>query len=146
MAILNFTAGDALQTIMVEAGTYLSRISKIDGPKISKSGKSNNFTVTVQITQDGKYKGKEKDLMFNSEMTNPSLLGDMKFFPTSAFLEIDAAINRKKVEAADKNIDTDTLVDKPLAVIWGVATVEGKLVNDILGFLPAGAEKDQPNF
>lgn len=146
MAILSFTAADALQTVTVEAGTYLCRISKIEGPKASSSGKSNSFYATVQIIQDGKYKNKEAEVVFNTGTKSPSLLGDRKYFPAASLLEVDAAINKGKVEVADKQLDTDSLVDKPLATIWGVSTVEGKLVNEILGFLPAGAEKDTPGF
>ncbi len=146
MAVLNFTTADALQTVTVEANTYLTKIIQIDGPKPSSTKKSNSFFVTLQIIQEGKYKGKEKVIVFNTGTSAPSLLGDMKYFPVSNLLEVDAAIRNSKVVVADTSIDTDTLLDKPFASIWAVVAVEGKLVNDIIGFLPAGAEKAVPAF
>lgn len=146
MAIINFNEGDALQTVTVENGTYLCRFTKIEGPKASSSGKSNSFYATIQIIQDGKYKGKEKEVVFNTGTRSPSLLGDLKYFPHTALLEVNAAVQNKKVEVANINVDTDSLLDKPLAVVWAVTTVEGKLVNEIISFLPAGSEKAQAAF
>jgi hypothetical protein len=146
MAVLSFNAGDALLTLTVDAGIYLCDFTKIEGPKPSSSGKSVSYIGTLRIVQDGKYKGKEFDLMFNTGTKSASLLGTMNFFPAASFLEVDAAIKGKKVEAVDQNIDTDTLVGKAFAASIGVATVEGKLVNTVNGFLPAGAEKNGPTF
>jgi hypothetical protein len=138
MAVLSFTAGDALQTVMVEAGQYPSVLTKIEGPKASSSGKSVSYIGTIQIT-DGKFKGKEKDVMFNSGIRSGMLNGDLQMLPTSDFLVIDAAIRGAKVEAVAKNIDTDDLINKPLDTVWGVQTVDGKLVNEIVGFRPVGS-------
>jgi hypothetical protein len=146
MAVLSFTAGDALLTLTVEAGIYLADFAKIEGPKPSSSGKSVSYVATLRIIQDGKYKGKEIDVMFNTGTKEKQLLGSMNFFPAASFLEIDAAINNKKVEVVDKSVDTDNLVNKPFAVSIGACMVEGKVINQILGFLPAGAEKNGPTF
>ena len=145
MAVINFTAADALQTVVVEVGVYPSQIVKIEGPKASSSGKSVNYFVDVAIT-DGKYKGKERTIVFNSESNNASLLGEMQFYPQAYFLQVDAAINNKKVEAKDYPLDTDTLVNAPFEAKWGVATVDGRLINTIDAFYPVGYSASAPAF
>ena len=145
MAVIQFTPADALQTTLVEAGVYPSKISKIEGPKASSSGKSNNYFVNIQIT-DGKYKGKERTIVMNSETNSPSLLGEMQFYPDSFFLTLEAAIKNKKVEAIAQALDTDTLIDQPFDAQWAVATVEGRLINTIVAFYPAGYAAKAPAF
>lgn len=143
MAIIQFTAADAMQTTTVEPGIYPSQVTKIEGPKASKSGKSNHYFVDIQIS-DGKYKGKEVTVSFNTETNSPSLLGDMKFFPVSYLLQLDVAVNGGELGA--KDMDTDSLLFKPFDSQWTVATVEGRLVNDVVAFHPAGYGATAPSF
>lgn len=145
MAVIHFTPADALQTKVVEAAIYPSEISEIDGPKKSASGKSNNYFVDVRITE-GPYKGKTRTIVMNSEMNSPALLGEMQFYPIPYFLEINAAIKNISVTPEDFDLDTDTLKLQPFDASWGVATVEGRLVNIINGFHPAGYGKSAPAF
>ena len=145
MAVINFTASDALQTTIVQPGYYPSEISKIEGPKASKSGKSNHYFVDIRITE-GPYKGKETTVSFNTETNSPSLLGDMKFFPVSYLLQVEAAITGVAVQPADHQLDTDNLSLKPFDTQWVVATVEGRLINDVVAFYPAGYGKTAPSF
>lgn len=145
MAVIRFTPADALQTTIVKPGIYPTVISKIEGPKASKSGKSNHFFTDLRIT-DGPYKGKEVTVSFNTETNSPSLLGDMKFFPTSSFLAVDSAINGREIKAEDYQLDTDLLIDKAFDTQWAVVTVEGHLVNDIVAFHPAGYGATAPKF
>jgi hypothetical protein len=145
MSIIHFTPADALQTTVVEAGVYPSEISKIEGPKASSSGKSTNYFVDVRITE-GRYKGKEATIAFSSGSNGASLLGTMQWFPTSGLLLVDAAINNKKVEPVDYNLDTDVLLSKPLETQWTVQTVEGILVNAVVAFFPTGYSNDKPVF
>lgn len=145
MPVIHFTPADALQTKVVEANIYPSEVSSIDGPKKSGSGKSNNYFVDISITE-GPYKGKTRTIVFNTETKSPSLLGEAQFYPDCYFLELDAAINGTKVEAIDKDLDTDTLLHKPLDVAWGVATVEGRLINIIVSFHPKGYGAAAPAF
>lgn len=137
MAVIHFTASDALQTTIVEANIYPSEITRIEGPTKSSSGKSINYTVDIQITE-GKYKGKMRTIMFNSESNNISLLGDMQFFPQSYFLMVDAAINSREVKAEDYALDLDTLKNRPFEASWAVATVDGHMINTISSFHPKG--------
>lgn len=146
MPVLSFTPADALSTVVVENGTYTATIVKIEGPKASQSGKSNNMFFTFQIVQEGKYKGKELDIIINSEMDSASVLGSACFFPQAVILQIDAAIKNKKVEIANTSIDTDDLMDKPLDIVVAVSTVEGKLINVVNNFLPAGSGLQQPGW
>ena len=139
MPVISFTPGDALQTVVVEAGIYLAEIIKIDGPKPSSSGKSVSYFTDFRITSPPKYKGKELTIVLNSETNSVSQLGSMQFFPQSMFLAIDAAINNKKIEAVDQALDTDNLLHKPLDIVVGVVTVEGRLINCINNFMPAGS-------
>ena len=145
MSIINFTPADALQTLMVEPGIYTCEIVEIDGPKPSASKKSIHYFVTFRITE-GKYKGKEKTVAFNTETLSTSVLGSMQFTPHSSLLLIDAAINNKKVEAIDYALDTDDLMEKPLDVQWGVVTVEGILINTLINFYTAGYGATAPGF
>jgi hypothetical protein len=145
MAIINFTAADALQTKVVEAGIYPSMISKLEGPTKSSSGKSYNYFVDIMISS-GPYKGKTHTVVFNSESNSPSLLGEMQFYPTAYFLQVEAAILGKDVVPEDHKLDTDNLLDKPFDASWGVATVEGHLINIINGFHPAGYGAGAPAF
>lgn len=145
MPVLSFTPADALQTVLVEPGTYTAEISLID-TKASKSAKSVNYFTDIQIVQDGKYKSKELRITLNTETTQASLLGTMQFFPDNTFLIIDAAIRNAKVEAVNKQLDTDDLLHKPFDVVIGVATVDGILINTINGFLPAGSGAAQPGW
>ena|ERR1017187_5034370 len=145
MAIINFTAGDALQTTVVKPGIYPSEVSKVEGPKASKSGKSNHYFVDFRITE-GPYKGKEITVSFNTETNSPSLLGDMKFFPSSYLLQLNAAITNSKVEPIDFQLDTDDLINGQLDIQWTIVTVEGRLVNDVVAFFPAGYGANAPSF
>ena len=140
MPVIQFNASDAMSTVIVEAGTYEAEIVKIDA-KPSKEGKSINYWVDFGITQKGKYESKVLSVCLNTLSNSPSLLGTMQFYPHSYFLIIDAAIKNAKVEAVDKNIDTDELLHKPLSITVGIQTVEGALINTITAFLPVGAAK-----
>ena len=143
MAIITFTDADAMQTTVVEPGIYPSQVTKIEGPKASKSGKSNHYFVDIQIS-DGKFKGKEVTVSFNTETNSPSILGDMKFFPVSYLLQLDIAINVG--ERKGRQLDTENLLFKSFDSQWTVQTVEGRLVNDIVAFHPAGYGATAPSF
>lgn len=145
MPIINFTPADALQTTVVEEGIYPCVISRIEGPNKSSSGKSFSYVVDIQIT-DGKYKGKERTIMFNTETKSASILGDMQFYPDAYFLVVDAAIRNAKVEAVNKSLDTDDLLDKPFDCQWGIHLAEGRPINVILNFYPSGYAASAPAF
>src|ERR1035437_8177142 len=117
MAIINFTPADAMQTIVVETDYYPTQIIKLEGPTKSSSGKSFNYFADFAIT-DGKYKGKERTIIFNTESNE--------------------AINNKKIEAVNFALDTDTLVMKPFDAQWVATISEGKAVNQIVSFHPTG--------
>lgn len=145
MAVIHFTAADALQTTVVAANIYPTQISKIDGPKKSTSGKSVNYLVDFEIIE-GPYKGKTRTVMFNSENNNISMLGDMQFFPTAYFLNLDSAITGREVKPEEYQLDTDELLHKPFDAAWGVQTVDGHLVNVVNSFHPRGYGSSAPAF
>lgn len=138
MPVIHFTPADALQTKVVEPKIYTCEITKFEGPKKSSSGKSYHYFVDIAIVEDGPYKGKTRTIVFNSETSSPSLLGEMQFYPNSYMLELDAAIQGKDVEAVDQDLDTDNLLHAPFDAGWGTATVEGRLINVINSFHHAG--------
>lgn len=143
MPIIDFTPADALQTVTMDAGIYPAVISKIDGPKASASQKSVTFWVDVRLNE-GRYAGKELRLAFNSGTKDNSMLGTQQFVPQAMFLQVEAAQNGTKVEPiARPGFDTDTLINKPFCVQIGVTPNAdgGGLLNQILGFLPVGADK-----
>ena len=145
MAVIHFTPADALQTKIVPGGIYPSQITKLVGPNKSTSGKSVNYVVDIEIT-DGEFKGKTRTIMFNSEMNNISMMGDMQLFPQSYLLQIDSVISGRTVEAVDYSLDTDNLIHKPFDADWQTATVDGHLVNTIVNFYPKGYSKSGPGF
>lgn len=136
MPVINFAPADFLQTKVVEVATYPTVVSKIEGPNKSNSGKSYNYFLDLQIS-DGKYKGKTRTVCFNTEGSSPSLLGEMQFFPVSYLLLLAQAQGLVGEEPGNFQLDTDQLIDKPMMADWGVAPVEGRLVNIINGFHPA---------
>jgi len=145
MPVIHFTAADALQTTVVKPNIYPTEITNIDGPKKSTSGKSINFIVDFQITE-GEYKGKLRTVMFNDEMNNISLMGDMQFFPKAYFLNLDSAITGRTVTPEDYALDLDSLKHKPFDAAWGVQTVDGHLINVINSFHPRGYGANAPAF
>lgn len=145
MPVIQFTPADALQTKLVDPGYYPTKVVKIDGPKPSKSGKSNSYFFDLQIC-DGIYKGKEITIVFNTETSSPSLLGDMKFFPDAYLLQLDSVINGRAVEAVDYALDTDNLLLKEFDSQWVTQTVDGRLVNEVVAFYPAGYGRTAPSF
>src|SRR5215472_9782885 len=145
MPIIAFTAADALQTTVVPANIYPSQVVSIAGPKNSSSGKSVNYFVDIEITE-GKYKGKTRTVIFNSESSNANLMGDMQFFPQSDFLMLDSVINGRDIEPKDYAFDTDSILHKPFDAAWGVETVNGHLVNVINSFHTKGYGAQAPGF
>ncbi len=145
MAVIHFTSADALATTVVPADIYPSEITQITGPTKSASGKSVNYFVDIQIV-DGKYKGKTRTVIFNSESNNIAMMGEMQFFPDSYLLMVDAAINGREIKAEDYALDTDSLLHKPFDANWGVATVDGHIVNVVNSFHPKGYKAQGPAF
>lgn len=145
MAVIHFTPADALQTTVVPADVYPSEVTKIEGPKRSSSDKSNNYFVDIAVVE-GKYKGKTRTVIFNSESNNISMLGDMQFFPEAYFLILDSAINGREVKPEDYAFDTESVLHKPFDASWGVATVDGHIVNVINSFHPRGYKATGPSF
>ena len=146
MAVIQFSAADAMATRTIPAGVYPSEVSSIEGPKKSSSQKSLNIFMDIQI-MDGPYKGKTRTIVFNSEMSSPSLLGEMQMFPNSYMLLLLAAVEGKSdIEVKDVALDTHTLLHKPFDASWGNNTVDGRLINTVDAFHPAGYSKEKPAF
>ena len=138
MAVIQFTQADKLAGKVMEKGGGTVQLTKLE-QKASGSQKSVNFWATFRLTA-GPYMGKELDCCFNTETSNASLLGNMKFFPHNQLLKVKAAIDGIKFDDVDVTtpMDTDTLMNRNLDITWDVVTVEGDLINVITNFLPAG--------
>jgi hypothetical protein len=145
MPIIHFTAGDALQTKVIEKGIYPSEVIQIAGPNKSASGKSYSFFVDIQIT-DGPYKGKTRTVVFNSETNSPSILGEMQFYPQSYMLQLHSAVTGRTVKAENFQLDTDELLHGPFDAAWDVATNEGHIFNVINNFYPKDYGATAPTF
>jgi hypothetical protein len=146
MPIIHFTAADAMSLRTIPGGIYPSEVTSIDGPKKSSTLKSFNYFADIQIT-DGPYKGKARTICFNTGSASPSLLGEMQFFPDKYLLLLIAAIEGKhEPEMIDKALDIEALLHKPFDASWGTNTVDGRLINTIDGFHPAGYAKEAPAF
>lgn len=147
MPILDFNEGDALQAVIVEPGIYLVDVTKIDGPKTSSTGKSQNFFIDFTITAEGKYKGKLLSIVLSSGTKTPSMLGLNQWFPQNTFLQIGAAIaGKRQPDIAKVRIDTDALLGQPLELAVGIHTENGQLLNIVNNFLPVGSNKNGPAF
>lgn len=143
MPVIQMTVSDALQTMKVEAGVYKAELTKVD-VKPSNSGKGNNFFLTFTITAEGQYKGKELNPCISTNMKEGSVLGSMQFLPKGTFNLIEAAVNDKPIDGTDHLIDTDSLVNRPMDLNIGVITVDGNLVNTVMGFSPVGKGQGVP--
>ena len=146
MPIIKLTAADAMQTKTIPAAIYKCEVSKIEGPKKSSSGKSFTYFVDVRIT-DGEYANKTRTICFNTESNSPSLLGEMQFFPVAYFHQLNAAIEGKlEVEVADLDLDTDSLLHAPFDAQWNTEIADGRPINTIGTFYPAGYGENAPGF
>jgi hypothetical protein len=130
----------------MEKGGGAAVLETIDA-KASKSGKSINYWVDFKLIE-GPYTGKILSCCFNSETENASLLGTLKFFPSSDLMKVKAAVNHVKFNDLDfdEPLDTDELLDKPFDLLWDVMPVDGDLLNVIIGFLPLGTVQAAPAF
>lgn len=144
MPLIQFSEGDKLQAVVVEDAWYKSQITKIEGPKESKSGGSLNWILTFQIIE-GKFMNKETDIMLNNKVSNASVLGTLNMHPHTDFMALKAAVDGKfkdgklDLDSVSLQFDTDDLLNKPLDVKWTPSpTEEGGMINAITGFLPAG--------
>lgn len=140
MPILSFTPSDALATLMLPAGDYDAQICRIEA-KPSKEKTSTHYFTDIRIIQEGPYKEKEIRIVPNSNTKGPSLLPGFGYMvPTSVFLEINAAVTGEKVSAVSKNVDTESLVDKPMKVTVAVVPGDdGKLYNIVTAYRPIGS-------
>lgn len=145
MAVIHFSASDALQTKVVPSAIYPSEISSINGPTKSSSGKNMNIFLDIMIS-DGPFKGKTRTIAFSTGSNAMSLLGEMQFFPQPVLLELDAAITGREIVPEDYSMDLDTLLHKVFDASWGVDTVNGHLINTINGFHPRGYSATAPAF
>lgn len=145
MPVIHFGESDYLQSKTIEAGIYPSEVTKIEGPSKSASGKSVSYFFDITITE-GKFKGKTRTIVFNSGTQSPSLMGEMQFFPTSYMLQLAQACNIDDGEVKQTSFDTDNLLHQPFDGAWGVATVDGRLINVINAFHNAGYAAAAPAF
>ena len=137
MPVLNFSQSDVMAAVTVAKGWYPTMVTEWKAGA-SKSGKSVNHFVTLQIT-DGQYKGKEIKILFNSEMNSAQVMGDLSMFPEHDILRMAAAIKNCKLDQLTlENFDTDTLMNIAFDVQFGVETTNGLLFNNITGFAPLG--------
>lgn len=144
MPIISWTAGEILQSKPIEAGVYPGELMKYDGPKRSQSGKGINLFLTFRIT-DGPAVNKELTVACSSGVRSASMLGDLYFVPMSTVAYFAAAVNGKPApDESDGQAEIDELMHKPLNLIVGVSTVEGKILNPILGYQPFGTSQQPP--
>lgn len=145
MPVIQFGPKDYLQTKVVEAKTYPCEITKVEGPKASSSGKSVSYYVDFMICDGGPYSGKTRTVAFNSGVNSP-MLGDMVMYPMAELLTVAKAAGLDDGQPKQINFDTDTLLHAKLDVAWATATEEGRLINTITGFFPAGYAASVPAF
>jgi hypothetical protein len=140
MPIISWSAGDVLQSKTAPANTYPVVLAKFDGPKASSSGKGINLFLTFRVI-DGDWANKEFTIALSSGVNNGSVLGGLQFVPMGATMaQIAAAIKgNAQVEVNSGSADLDEMLNQSLDLNIGVETIDGKLVNVINSFLPAGS-------
>lgn len=136
MPIIQFTESDKLAAVTADAGWYKAVVKTMD-MKASGSGKSVNFWTEFEITE-GKFKGKEIKVCFNTEVNSASMLGGTQFRPNSDILVLYAAIMNVLLAEVPLSMNTDDLMLKEFDLQVGLDIAEGIPVNNTLGFLPAG--------
>lgn len=146
MPLINWTAGDVLQGKVADAGVYPIELASYDGPKASKSEKGINLFLTFRVT-DGKWINKEFTLCCSSSVRNASVLGGLQFVPMATIAFLVAAVEGKTApEVSDGSVDIDNYLHRALAATVAVEISDGKPVNTITLFHPAGYEKQGPTF
>lgn len=136
--ILKLTEGDRLIGTLVETGFYPLIVTKFGELQKSKSGKSFSTFVEFQIS-DGKFKGKEFTVAFNTETNSASVLGSMVFMPLGFMFNLASAILNIPVAQVPQDIDTDLLTAKPFDGKIEKMISDGIPINALLAFLPLGA-------
>ncbi len=140
--IIQTTTADKLAAVTAEAGTYPVVITKITSKK-SQSEKSYNHRF-VFVVADGKYKGKEFEVVFNDAMKNASLLGSQMMFPGFEIVRLRAAIDNIKIyEVPEGEFDLESLLNKTLALVVDLDTVNGLYINKVTNFVPFGDGKSK---
>lgn len=135
MPVLSFTAADVLATTVIDAGKYPAIVCSIEA-RPSKEKTSTHLFTTFRIVE-GNRKGKELTIVANTKTSSPSLLGGFGYMvPTAVFLDIQAAILNQPKGADGGEIDTDSLLNKPLDIIVTVEAADGVLTNVVKGFRP----------
>lgn len=137
MPIIQFTDSDKLAAVTADAGFYQAVVKEID-MKASGSGKSTNMWTTFEITQEGKFKGKEIKCCFNTETNGASMLGNTQFRPHSDLLVLAAAINNTTLQEVPLNLNTDDLLLKGFDLQVLIYVAEGMRVNATGNFVPFG--------
>ena len=135
--ILKLTESDRLIGTLVEADYYPMVVTKFGEPGLSSSKKSTSMFVDMQIS-DGKFKGKELSVAFNTETNSPKVLVSMVFMPWGFLFNLASAITNQPAEAVPTNLDTDMLVGKPFDAQISKTISDGVPVNAVMGFLPSG--------
>ena len=136
--ILKLTDGDRLIGTLVESNWYPMVVKKFNDLQKSKSGKSMSMFVDFEIC-DGKFRGKEFTVAFNTETNSPSILGSMVFMPMGFVFNLAAAILNIPISAVPLDVDTETLIAKAFDGKVEKTISDGVPVNALLAFLPAGA-------
>jgi len=138
LPIISFTDSDKLAAVVVDAGYYKAVVKSID-MKASKSESSTNFWTEIELTE-GKNKGKELKVTFNTKTSSNSILGDMQLRPYSDMLMLYAAIFGLELEAVPLQFDTDEMLMKEfdLQVLNTPTENGGGIMNSTGVFLPAG--------
>jgi len=138
--IIQTSAADKLAAITAEAGTYPVVITAVTSKK-SQSEKSYNHRFTFAVS-DGKYKGKEFEVVFNGAMKNAAMLGSQMMFPQSEIVRLRAAIDNCKIdEVPEGDFDLESLQGKTHGVVVDIDQVNGLYINKVTSFVPYGDGK-----
>lgn len=141
MPIIRFTAGDTLKNqIISDNAWYGLDILKAENPFTSKTGSGSlNYKITFGI-REGKFQGKELEIIYNTNMNQGSVLGGAQFEPDWKMLDLIAAITGQPNEVGKEvEFDISDFAGKSIdGRISAHSTAEGGLTNIITQFAPLG--------
>ena len=131
MPIISFTPADMLQSMVIsEVGWYTMVVDDIQGPKTSAKGDSQNYEALVTVVDHPKYNGKQLKIVFNSKMMGNAI----PFISATQMVKVEPGTNYDLDESKGKKFDGKI----------GTRPYEGRLVNEVTEYLPAGEGKNQP--
>lgn len=131
MPIISFTPADMLQaTTISEVGWFTFVVDDIKGPVESAKGGSQNYEMFASIVDHPKWTGKQIKTIFNTKMMGNAV----PFLSAALLVKPEPGVSYDLDETKGKKFDGKL----------GTRPYDGRLINEITDYLPAGEGKNAP--